>query len=230
MDLEDKRRLRIALLTGFIAVALIWLVKALEYLAGDSFSDFGIFPRRVASLPGILFAPLIHGDWNHLWSNSVPLFVSVSAIMYLYREVAIKTILFVWVLTGLWVWIGAAAAYHIGASGLVYGFITFLFFSGILRWETRSIAMSILVAFLYGGMVWGVLPIQERVSWESHLFGSLAGIAMAFVYRKRGLQRKRYRWEDEPETENPADGNAFWNYKGTIPAPPETFDEEEETP
>jgi membrane associated rhomboid family serine protease len=226
MDAQDKIRLRNALLVAAASVALIWLVKALEFFLGHPLTAFGILPRSFPHLTGIVTAPLVHGDWGHLWSNTAPLFVSVAAIFYLYREFAWRSVLWIWALTGLWVWLGAVSAFHIGASGLVYGFVSFLFFSGILRWETRSVAISILVAFLYGGMVWGIFPTQEKVSWESHLFGAIAGVAIAFVYRKKGIQRKRYRWEDEPDTEQPGDAHAAWNYKQTLPPPPVLHEED----
>jgi membrane associated rhomboid family serine protease len=152
---------------------------------------------------------VIHGDWNHLISNSLPLFVSLLSIFYFYKDAALKVFLFVYVLTGVLVWTAGREVWHIGASGIVYGFITFLFFSGIFRRDNRSIALALVVTFLYGGMVWGILPGWKGISWESHLFGAITGVAAAFIFRKSDPQKK-YEWEDESESDEsevPFDGN-----------------------
>jgi membrane associated rhomboid family serine protease len=228
VDSQEKKQLRYALIIASLYVVVIWAVKAYEYFMGTSFADFGIYPRSFKNFPGIITAPLIHGDWEHLWSNTMPLFVTVASIYYLYKEIAFRTVVFIWAMTGIWVWIGAVGAFHIGASGLIYGFVSFLFFSGVLRWERRPIALSILVAFLYGGMVWGIFPTQPKVSWESHLFGAISGVLIAVIYRKKGIQRTKYRWEDEPDIETPYDQEAYWNYKAHMPPPP-VLPEDEET-
>lgn len=220
MDSHEKRTLRKALLLSGIFVGLLWLIELWEYTNGVSLSFLGIFPRTLSGLKGILTAPLIHGDWGHLWSNTGPLFVTGLAILYLYKDISLRVITWIYLMTGIWVWIGAYPAYHIGASGLVYGFAAFLFFSGLLRREKRSIAISLLVAFLYGGMVWGIFPGQKGISWESHLFGAIAGTSVAFVMRKKGPQRKKYSWEEEEDEYDPRDEYAVWNYQNQMPPPP----------
>src|SRR3989339_1510740 len=102
------------------------------------------------------------------------------------------------IIPGIFVWIFGRPAYHIGASGLIYGFVSFLFFSGLIRRDNRSIALALIVTFLYGGIIWGVLPIKAETSWESHLFGSIIGIMFAFIFRKADPAPK-YDWEDEEE-------------------------------
>ena len=107
----------------------------------------------------------------------------------------------IWLFTGFWVWLGARSEAHIGASGLIYGLVCFLFLSGILRKDTRLLAVSLLVTFLYGSLVWGILPVNQGISWESHLFGSVAGLFCAVYYRHEGPQRQKSQWEIDEENE-----------------------------
>ena len=114
-----------------------------------------------------------------------------------------KVFLWTWFLTGLLVWLAGREAWHIGASGLVYGLASFLFFSGILRWHFRLIALSLLIVFLYGSMVWGLFPgVYKNVSWESHMLGFFSGVVLALWFRNEGPQRPVYEWLDEEETED----------------------------
>jgi membrane associated rhomboid family serine protease len=192
----EKKKFYQSLTYPVAFVMLLWIVKIIEISSQASFVKYGIFPRTISGLIGIITAPLIHADFNHLISNSLPLFVLGLGISYSYPTISKKLFLGVYILHGLLVWIIARQAYHIGASGLVYGFVSFLFFSGIIRRDNRSIALALIVTFLYGGLTWGVLPIKADISWEAHLFGSLIGIIFAFIFRKADPAPK-YDWEDE---------------------------------
>ena len=166
-------------------------------------SGFGIYPLTIKGLPGILFSPFIHADFNHLFSNSLPLFLLGVALFYFYSEVALKVFIWTFFLTGLLVWIAGREAWHIGASGLVYGLASFLFFSGIIRRYFRLIALSLLIVFLYGSMVWGLFPgVYKNVSWESHMLGFFSGVLLAIWYRKEGPQAPVYQWLEEEEGES----------------------------
>lgn len=176
---------------------LIWLVKITEVALDMDFSGYGIFPFRLRGITGIITGPLIHADFKHLFDNSLPLFFLSIAIFYFYRVVAYRVFFLTFLLTGVWVWFGGRTASHIGSSGLVYGFASFLFFSGVIRNNLNLLAISLLVVFLYGGLVWGIFPYDYRISWESHLGGGLSGLALAFYYRKYGPPTVRYEWEDE---------------------------------
>jgi membrane associated rhomboid family serine protease len=193
---EEKKKLFRSLIYPVSFVLLLWLVKIFEISFGINIISLGIFPRKISGLIGIITAPLIHADFNHLISNSLPLLVLGLGISYSYPTSSKKLFLGVYILHGLFVWIFARQAYHIGASGLVYGFVAFLFFSGIIRRDNRSIALALIVTFLYGGLTWGILPIKAEISWESHLFGSLVGILFAFIFRKADPAPK-YDWETE---------------------------------
>ncbi len=177
----------------------IWLIKLTEIVFGINFIYLGIYPLEISGLTGIIFAPLVHASLAHLAANSGPLFFLSIAVFYFYRPVAWKVIFFIWIFTGLWVWVGAREAYHIGASGLVYGYASFIFFSGIIRSSRELMALSLIVVFLYGGMVWGIFPIKETVSWESHLLGAFAGLLLSFYFREYGPKRKKELTDDETE-------------------------------
>lgn len=182
-----------------IPVALLvicWVVLIAEYIFTFNLFQYGVLPRNVSGLKGILFSPLIHGDFDHLISNSIPLLVLSWAIFYFYRNASLKVFLILYFVPGILLWVFGRSSYHIGASGLIYAEAAFIFFSGIFRWDVRAIALALVVTFLYGGLIWGVLPIKQGVSWEGHLFGAVTGAVIAFAFRKSD-PHKRYDWEDE---------------------------------
>jgi membrane associated rhomboid family serine protease len=185
-----------------IFVFFMWLVKIIEVFFDIDLSDFGIYPLTLQGLPGVLFSPFIHADFTHLFNNSVPLFFLSLALFYFYSEVALRVFIWTYFLTGLLVWVAGREAWHIGASGVVYGLASFLFFSGIIRKYFRLIALSLLIVFLYGSMVWGLFPgVYKNVSWESHMLGFFSGVVLAVWYRNQGPQRPVYEWMDENSAE-----------------------------
>jgi membrane associated rhomboid family serine protease len=194
-----KKLLRSMIIPG-IFVFLMWLMKIIEVLFEIDFTGYGIYPLTARGLPGILFSPFIHADFTHLFNNSIPLFFLSLALFYFYSEVALKVFIWTFFLTGLFVWIAGRAAWHIGASGLVYGLASYLFFSGIIRRYFRLIALSLLIVFLYGSMVWGLFPgVYKNVSWESHMLGFFSGVVLAVWYRNQGPQKPVYEWMEEEE-------------------------------
>ena len=193
-----RKKFFLSIIIPGIFVALMWLVKIVEVLFEIDLSGFGIYPLTLRGMPGIIFSPFIHGDFNHLINNSLPFFMLSVGLFYFYSEIALEIFSWTYLLTGILVWLGGRAAWHIGASGLVYGLASFLFFSGIIRKYYRLVALSLLVVFLYGQMVWGIFPnIYKNVSWESHMLGFISGIALAIVYRKEGPQMPVYEWMEE---------------------------------
>ncbi len=175
-------RRSIAVALGF--VFLLWLIRALEDSMTLDFGVWGILPRSIHGLVGILAAPLIHGSALHLLSNTFPLVMLLIAVFYFYDKIATEVFFWIYLATGFWVWVVARQAYHIGSSGLVYGLAAFLFFSGIFRRDVRSVAVALVIAFIHGGMVQGLVPGDSHISWESHLMGSVAGIFCSFYFRK----------------------------------------------
>ncbi len=178
---------------------VIWLIHLISSLFNISLSQFGVLPRNFSGIFGIITSPLIHGSFSHLISNTAPLVILGLSIFYFYPKSAYRSFIIVYAGTGLLVWLFGREVYHIGASGIVYGYVSFLFFNGLFRKDNKSIALSLLVVFLYGGLVWGVLPGMPGISWESHFFGAVMGLIAAFIFRKTDPQKK-YDWEDEEET------------------------------
>ena len=197
-----KKRFFLSLIIPGIFIFLMWFVKVTEVLFEADFSRFGIYPLTVRGLAGIVLSPFIHSDFRHLFNNSLPLFLLSLALFYFYSEIAFKVFSLTFIITGTLVWIGGREAWHIGASGMVYGLASFLFFSGIIRKYFRLVALSLLVVFLYGEMVWGIFPgIHDNISWESHMLGFLSGIFLAIIYREQGPQSPVYEWMDEEDIE-----------------------------
>ncbi len=199
--MDEKKKFYHSLVFPGFFLFLIWFIRLTESGLGASFVKLGLYPQKWLGLFGIFFSPLIHADFKHLIDNSVPLFVLSLAIFYFYREIAYKIFFIIYFVSGFFVWIVGREAYHIGASGLIYGFAAFLFFSGVIRKNISLLAISLLVIFLYGSLIWGILPYDYQISWESHLMGAITGVALALLYRDMGPERKKYSWEEEDENE-----------------------------
>jgi membrane associated rhomboid family serine protease len=168
--------------------------------------------------PGILVAPLLHADFVHLTANTLPVLVLGTTMLQLYPTAAFRVLPAVYLGPGIAVWLFARDGVHVGASGLVYGLVAYIFVAGLIRRERRAIAASLLVAFMYGTLVWGVLPIRHGVSWETHLAAALIGVLLAVVLRHRDIPpRIHYSWEDEIQDEDGEEesGDAQTGYSDT---------------
>lgn len=191
---------------------LIFTIKLIETLEGLSFSHYGVRPLTKEGLWGIMFSPLIHSDWAHLYSNSISMFILGLTLFYFYNKIAYKVFFLIYLLSGIGLWLAARDAWHIGASGVIYGLTGFLASSGILRRHKRLIAISFLVIFFYGSLVWGAFPLKLNLeySWEGHFWGGLAGVLLAVLYRNEGPQLPKSPLEDE-EPEEECDGeDPYW--------------------
>lgn len=212
IETEDafyKKKLFLSVIIPGLFVIIMWLVKITEALLDIDLARFGIYPLTVRGLEGVIFSPFIHSDFGHLFNNTLPLFFLATALFYFYSEVALKVFFWTYILTGLLVWLAGREAWHIGASGLIYGLASFLFFSGILRRHFRLIALSLLIVFLYGSMVWGIFPgVHKNVSWESHMLGFFSGVVLSLWYRHDGPQRPVYEWMNEEEDVREEPGEA----------------------
>lgn len=175
-----------------LLILLIWVIHIIKVGLDLPWNAWGILPRSVTGIRGILTAPLLHGDFGHLIGNSLPLIVLTTMLFLFYKKVALKSFMMIYILTGLAVWLFARHVYHIGASGVVYGLISFVFWSGIFRRNLRSIVLALIVTILYSGYFMGIAPNQRGISWESHLFGAIVGIIVAYLLRN----------EIEPEDED----------------------------
>lgn len=179
----------------------LWLIKIIEAITGIELFYYGINPGQLSGLQGILLAPLIHSSFSHLFANTAPLLVLGTALLYGYPKSAKIVIPTIVISTGLGVWLFARQFYHIGASGLNFGLLFFVFTIGAIRWDRRAIALSMVVFFLYGGMIWGIFPNEPGTSYESHFFGAMTGTILAILLRNYDPQRaeKKYSWDEEEE-------------------------------
>ncbi len=186
---SEKDILRLSIRYASLLALLMWVGMALQWAYDMRLSKYGIKPRTLEGLLGMITGPLIHGDVFHLISNTIPLLILCITLFYFYYRIAGEIFLWIYLVTGFWVWLLARDAYHIGASGLVYGMASFLFFSGIFRRNSRLLVVTLIVLFLYGGMVYGVFPnpSEPQISWESHALSCQHpghGIPVIFGARK----------------------------------------------
>jgi len=186
-----------------LLVILLWSIHIAKVIWKLNLGQYGVFPRAVDGIKGIFLSPFIHGDFQHLFSNSFPIFFLTFMISYFYRKIAVSSIFLIYILTGIMVWLFGREVYHIGASGVAYGMVSFVFWSGLFRRNVRSIVLALVVLFLYQGYFLGIVPNQEGISWESHLLGALVGIIVSFIFKgvKEADEERSTAWEtpDEPE-------------------------------
>ena len=198
----ENRILIHSLIFPAIFIFLFVLVELFEKIFGLNFTKGGLYPLHIKGLPGIILSPFIHSDFNHLLSNAIPFFILLAALIYYYRKISYRIFIQIYILSGICVWLVGREAWHIGASGVVYGLASFHFFSGILRNDIRLLTISVIVIFLYGSMIWGIFPINPDISWESHLWGALSGLILSIYYRKYTIKRKKFEWEEEPDDDD----------------------------
>lgn len=198
-----------------LAITLLWLIKGAEMLFDWDFRAYGVVARELSGLIGIILAPLIHGSFEHLFANTLPVFVLATALFYEYPKSAKPALTIIYIGSGLGVWLFAReATTHFGASGLTHGMLFFLFFIGVFRRDKPAMAVAMIVFFLYGGMLLSILPREEHISFEYHLFGALMGLVCAVIYRNRDPKPpvKQYSWEGEEEELD--DENAGYEEEG----------------
>ena len=208
----DKHVVRYSLFISGSLIIAIWLIKLFEWEYNLDFSSWGIMPLKLTGLRGIIFSPLIHSSFGHLAANTVPLFVLTFSLFFFYRKPSFVIFISIYLLSGFFVWLTGREALHIGASGIIYGLAAFLFLSGILSHNTRLLTISLIVAFLYGYMFWGIFPLKQEVSWESHLWGGVAGFGLALFYNRivkteinRDEEENEEDEEDDSEEKNESD-------------------------
>lgn len=171
-------------------VAIFWVIQVIKYLTGSTLAGLGILPRSVDGLLGVVTAPLIHANFEHLIANTLPFFFLSCLLFIFYEKKASLYLVVIWITTGIITWIIGRYASdmgyysHIGASGVIYGLASFLVFGGILSKNWKLILVSILVLVFYSGLIWGMFPTESHVSWEGHLAGALSGLLWVFLFRK----------------------------------------------
>ncbi|MBO0590434.1 rhomboid family intramembrane serine protease [Cellulophaga sp. E16_2] len=189
------------LIAPLLLVLAIWIVFLVEIRWGINFNKYGVYPRTIRGLRGILFSPFIHGSAQHLYNNTVPLVVLTASLFYFYRKNAYQVIIFGILVSGFLTWLIGRESYHIGASGLIYVLASFIFFKGVFTKYYRLVALSLMVVFVYGSMLWYIFPIQDDISWEGHLSGFLVGFVFAYYFQTPIPETKKYDWEREDYNE-----------------------------
>ena len=171
----------------FALISVLWLVQLVQYYGLIDLSSYGNWPHHAEGLKGIIFSPFIHGSFDHLISNTLPIMVLLTVLLNAYPRMALVVLVFVHILSGILVWIFAPdTGVHIGISGIIYGIAFFLVSSGIFRKDRTAVSIAILVVLVYGSMVWGFIP-QPGISWQSHMCGAISGVLIAFMLRHRDL-------------------------------------------
>ena len=175
------------ILYPLLVLISMWVVYWGEYVAPEDLTNFGIQPRSVKGIFGILIAPLLHSkiDINHIINNSFPLVILFMALVYFYRQIALKVFFWIWILSGIGTWvIGVDSdSIHIGMSSVIYGLTVFIFYSGIRSKNKQLQIISLLTVLVYGSLIWGIFPMEHHVSWEGHLSGAVSGLLLSMVYQ-----------------------------------------------
>ena len=206
---QDIQRIMLAAAKPLFLIFILYMLKIVEVGMHWDLSHLGIYPMEKRGVFGILTHPLIHSGFSHLLANTLPLFFLSWCLFYFYRGIAGKIFILIWIGAGLLTFIIGKPGWHIGASGLIYGLAFFLFFSGILRKYVPLLAISLLVTFLYGGIIWHMFPYfsPANMSWEGHLSGGIMGTLCALAFVNHGPQRPEpfadEKDDDEEEEENP---------------------------
>jgi membrane associated rhomboid family serine protease len=197
--MNKSASLKNSILTATAFVVLIWWLKQCETMFGWDLHSLGVYPQTLAGFIGILTGPLIHGSWQHVIGNTLPLLLLGSILLYGYPKSRWWALAIIWLLSGLGVWLFARNSYHFGASGLTHGMFFYLFIGGLLRRDKRSIVLLMIAFFMYGSMLLTIFPREPDISYEYHFFGAVGGTLSALIFRhwdpKSAL--KTYSWEQQ---------------------------------
>ena len=217
------------LIVPMAAVIIIWGVYWSEVAFGLNYNHFGVFPRSMDGLKGVFFSPFIHGSLTHLYNNTIPLAILLAALFYFYKDIAFRVLIFGVLLSGIITWLIGRESYHIGASGLIYVLASFIFFKGIFSKHFRLIALSLVVVFIYGSLLWYIFPVKDGISWEGHLAGFITGFLFAVLIKAKVPKPKKYDWErdDYSEADDPFLKH-FDEYGNFIESPKEEPNAEQE--
>ena len=197
--------LRKSVILSISFVSLLWFIKLCEWLLDWPLVTLGVYPLSPRGLVGVFFGPLIHGSFAHIATNTLGVLILGTALLYAYPKSRWWVLATIWLLSGIGVWLFGRPSFHIGASGLTHGLFFFLLVVSMLRRDRRSIALMMMASLLFGGMFWGVLPSEEGVSFEYHLFGGAAGVLAALLFWRWDPKpaEKHYDWENEVDSKPP---------------------------
>jgi membrane associated rhomboid family serine protease len=207
MTVKEKLKIDFHIIFPFVLTLILWAVFYFDVSKKLSLADYGVWPRSLKGIPGIISHFFVHGNFLHILSNTLSLLVLSLFLFTGYKEIAFKVFLWMIPLTGMLLWLIGRSheekteIVHIGASGVIFSLFGFLLVSGLIRKNKMMMALSALVIFLYGYMVWGIFPLEKQVSWDGHLSGLIAGIFLAAVFRKQGPQPDKFELDTEEEDE-----------------------------
>ena len=203
---QDKKKFFGSLVIPAILVTLMWAVKIVEISLNVELGRYGLVPHTTQGLLGILTLPFLHGGWEHLMANSVPVIVLGTALYYFYPTLANRVMLVSYLGSGLLTWcLGDSSTTHVGASALIYSLNLFLIISGLIRGNRQLTVIALIMVFLYGSFIWGMIPSLARpqnISWEGHLSGAIIGMVLAFLLRKEGPQKEVHHWEEDDDSDD----------------------------
>ena len=206
---KQKIKLYNILKYPLLFIFVMWGVKFFEVYFEISFVEYGVLPRDISGIKGVLLSPFIHKDFKHLINNTFPIIVLGSLLCYFYKKNYKSIFPMLYVFSGILLWGIGRTSFHIGASGIIYALASFIFFSGLISKNKNLAALSLIVIFIYGSLFWGLFPIQLEMSWEGHLAGFLSGLIFAWSYRDELPVRKKYQWEIYEEIEEKAQENSI---------------------
>lgn len=201
MKRKKTKNLFKILFVPMMFLLIMWTTHLFQFVFNTSFIKLGVLPKTYIGLKGIFLSPFIHKDWSHLINNSYPILVLGTLLFYSYKKIAYRIFFLLFIFSGVLLWMIGRQSFHIGASGIIYSLASFLFFSGIIRKNPPLTAISLVVLFLYGSMIWGLFPINKFSSWEGHLSGFITGLVISILFREDGPKRKKYQWEIDEENE-----------------------------
>jgi membrane associated rhomboid family serine protease len=216
---QDRKKFFGSLAIPALLVTLMWVIKVAEMAFSIDLTPWGLIPQTTRGLIGILTMPFLHGNWEHLLTNTSAVLVLGTALYYCYPTLANPVMIISWLASGLLTWcIGSPHSIHVGASALIYSLNLFLIVSGFIRRNRMLIVISLIMVFLYGSFIWGMIPALaklQNISWEGHLSGAIVGIVLALAYRKKGPQKEVHHWENEDDDDDEQDQNPYWD----VPTP-----------
>ena len=213
-----------------IAVLFIWGVYWFEIRFHINLNDFGLYPRKFTGLKGVVFSPFIHGSLEHLYNNTIPLALLLASLFYFYRGIAYKVLIVGAIVSGLITWTIGRPSFHIGASGVIYLLASFIFFKGVFTKYYRLVAVSLIVVFIYGSLLWYIFPTKDGISWEGHLGGFITGLLLAFLIKAQVPTVKKYAWERDDYNEQDDEFLQHFDENGNFIEQTKAPEEPEENP
>lgn len=212
-----------------LAILSIWTIFLMELRFHINLNEYGVYPRTFSGLKGIFFSPFIHGSVEHLYNNTIPLAVLTASLFFFYRKIALRVLFWGIFLSGLLTWLIGRPSFHIGASGVIYVLASFIFFKGIFSKYYRLVALSLIVVFIYGSLLWYIFPIKDGISWEGHLGGFITGLLLAIFVKAEIPLPKKFDWEKEDYNEEEDEFLQQFDENGNFVEKKESRDDENET-